>query len=82
MRLKQLTEAWIGHYIFRRWPLTMAAESGHAILDVCEEALARLLPVVSDINAARQLALDGAPRGLAYGDVKRRRIDLLPTADA
>ncbi len=58
-------------------PVALPAESAHAVLHVGEEALARLLAVVADVDAGRELAVDHAPSRLLDRAAKRRGVDRL-----
>ena len=58
-----------------RW--LCAAEPAHAVLHVGEEALARLLAVVSDVDAGRELAIDHTASRLLDRTAERAGVDPL-----
>jgi hypothetical protein len=82
VRLEKFTEARISRHVLGRRSLAVTPKPAHAIADVGEKTLARLLAIVADIDAALQLALDGAPRRLSYNCLKGRCIYLLVAIDA
>ena len=61
-------------------PLADAAEAAHAVLHVGEEALARLLAVVADVDAGLELAGDDVPRRLLDRRGEGGRVDRLAPA--
>ena len=79
-RLEQLGKAGKGHHVAHRRTLALAAEAAHAVADVGEEALARLLAVVADVDAALELAGDAAPGRLPHGRCDSGRLDRLAAA--
>ena len=79
-RLEQLGKAGKGHHVAYRRTLALAAEAAHAVADVGEEALARLLAVVADVDAALELAGDAAPGRLPHGCRDSGRLDRLAAA--
>ena len=61
-------------------PVAGAAEPGHAVLHVGEEALAGLLAVVADVDARLDLGRDDLRAGLLDRPLQLRRVDLLAPA--
>ena len=54
-----------------RW--LVPAEPGHAVLDIGDEALAGLLPVVADVDPGLDLRGDDRGGGVAHGPFAARR---------
>jgi hypothetical protein len=63
-RKRELDEVGVVEQVTHEWPLAGVTEPGHAVLDVGEEALARLLAVVADVDPGRELS----------GDARRGRV--------
>ena len=60
--------------------LAHAPEPGHPVLDVGDEALARLLPVVADVDPDIDLGGDDLRGGGLHRSRQLRRVDLLAPA--
>ena len=58
----QLEEVGVLEQVAHQRPLARAAEAGHAVLHVGEEALPGLLAVVADVDAGLDLGGDRPPR--------------------
>jgi hypothetical protein len=82
VRQHQLEEVRMLGEIAHQGPRAPAAEAAHAVADIGEEALARLLAVVADVHAAGELLRDRALGGRAHRSLERRPLDRFAAARA
>ena len=78
----QLEEVRMVEQVAHERPLARVAEAVHAVTDVGEEALARLLAVVADVDACFDLCGDGRRRRVLDRSAQLRRVDRFAVATA